>query len=780
MRLFSPPALPARPALIALLALGAGLAPPASAQAWKGLGGPEGGAVSDLLARGGILFAAGEGGVFRSADSGRTWSPANRGLPARDGYGMRVHSLADAGDRLLAAGRYGLFESRDGLAWTAVNGGLPDLLDLYADNVVAVGAAAVARVTPRGMFRRLPGQEGWTESTGGLDFRPPNDSWRPLLSAWGRVLVATRGGGVDLSDDTGRTWRGGGLPRTRVVPTVNFDRDGTPHPGREQEQPLEVMALAALPGAGGLLAGTKDGGVFRSEDTGSTWVPASGGLPLLDSVRHFPVTSLAWLGGIAYALVKDGPRLPWSGANAGFYRSADSGRTWVPAGGKPALRGREYYDDERLSTAAGRLAWLGPYGIWLSPDGAAWTPSNAGLANMRVLALAADGDDLFAGTDNGLYSSGDAGRTWTLEEPTDPVQSLLVHGGRVHAGTSRGVHSAAAGPVPAGSSRGWELTLPMPDGAPFLSLVQGKPHAWNARFLDFRGSLDAGSAYVTEDGEAWARRPEIPACAALAHHGGRLMAATSEGVWTAPDGDTVWYLGSLRKETFRLAASPKAAVALAWNPPLLRNETYLPTIYRTLDSGATWTDVNRGPFRGRWLYDLALQGERLVVGTDSGVWHSSNAGEGWAPLSEGLDAGLMGDRLVPVVAFAGGKLYAATRGGSRVFVLETASLGETPSAVREGPRRETALLRMEIHAGPHPRMAYSLPGPGWVRLTVHDLQGRERGVLAAGRRAAGWHREGLASEPAGLRVYRLVFRPDGGGERVLSVLQRPLALRPRE
>lgn len=759
------------PVLAASLALGILAARPATAQAWRGLGGPEGGGVIDLLARGGFLYAAGEGGVFRSADSGRTWSPANRGLPVRDGYGMRVNSLADAGDRMLAAGRHGLFESRDGISWSAVNGGLPDYADIYADNVVAVGAAAVARVTQKGMFRRLPGEEGWTESSGGLDFRPPLDHWRPLLSAWGRVLVATRAGGVDLSDDTGRTWRGGGLPRTHVVPTVNFDRDGTPHPGRDQEQPLEVMALAALPGAGGLLAGTRDGGVFRSADTGSTWVPASGGLPMLDSIRRFPVVSVAWLAGTAYALVKDGPRLPWSGANAGLYRSADSGRTWVPAAGKPALRGREYYDDERLFAAAGRLAWLGPYGVWLSADGAAWTPSNGGLANMRILALAADGDNLFAGADNGVYSSGDGGRTWTLDLPAGQVHSLLAHGGRVYAGTSQGAHTASAGPIPAGGGREWKLTLPMADGTTLLSLVQGRAHAWNARFLDNLGSLDPGTAHVTEDGTAWARRPEIPACAALVHHGGRLMAATSEGVWSAPDGDSAWYITGLRKDTFRMAASPKAAVVFAWNPPVLRSQSYLPTIYRTLDSGATWTDVNQGPFRGRWLYDLALEGERLVVGTDSGVWHSSNVGEGWAPLSEGLDPGLPGDRLVPVIAFGGGKLYAATRGGSRIFVLDTTSLGQTPAAIRPGPRQGAAVFRLEAHSGPHPHLAYSLPGPGWVRLTVHDLQGRELGILSEGRRPAGWNREALASGARGLRIYRLRFRPDVGRDRVLSALR---------
>jgi photosystem II stability/assembly factor-like uncharacterized protein len=101
-----------------------------------------------------------------------------------------------------------------------------------------------------------------------------------------------------------------------------------------------------------LYAGTFDGGVFRSSDSGETWQPISRALPN-DSIRSIIV------------------------------------------------------DRGGLVVATGR-------GIFKSPnDGQQWMPLNAGLTELSIQALTPAGDRVFyAGTSVGAFRSEDGGQHW--------------------------------------------------------------------------------------------------------------------------------------------------------------------------------------------------------------------------------------------------------------------------------------------------------------------------------------------------------------------------------
>ena len=98
--------------------------------------------------------------------------------------------------------------------------------------------------------------------------------------------------------------------------------------------------------AGGrLLAGTKGGGVLRSDDAGRSWHPSSEGLT--DSVVH--------------SIVADGTDL-LAGTGRGVARSADGGSTWAPAAG--ALADHRIFS---LLVTRNRRVLAGSYeGVWAS------------------------------------------------------------------------------------------------------------------------------------------------------------------------------------------------------------------------------------------------------------------------------------------------------------------------------------------------------------------------------------------------------------------------------
>jgi photosystem II stability/assembly factor-like uncharacterized protein len=77
-----------------------------------------------------MLFAAGETGVLRSPDGGKTWAMKVRGLPYSP-----IYTLEKNGDRIFCGTRQGLFfTDNQGEAWTAGRGVLPlDIITIRAD-----------------------------------------------------------------------------------------------------------------------------------------------------------------------------------------------------------------------------------------------------------------------------------------------------------------------------------------------------------------------------------------------------------------------------------------------------------------------------------------------------------------------------------------------------------------------------------------------------------------------------------------------------------------------
>ena len=192
-----------------------------------------------------VVFAAPYEGLWKSSDSGRSWSPVK--APG-DGTVTALASVAGKPDTLLAGARTGLFLSTDdGGTWKPVIGKNPD----DAGNVRALQvspASRVAAVTDRGAFTSLDGGRNWTACgtpAAGIQWY----SVAMANSIEGTVLAGASHG-LFRSTDGCRTWSlmaSGGLDAGTVSAVVA-------HPAR----PDEFLAV-------------QGGAVWRSVDGGLTW-----------------------------------------------------------------------------------------------------------------------------------------------------------------------------------------------------------------------------------------------------------------------------------------------------------------------------------------------------------------------------------------------------------------------------------------------------------------------------------------------------------------------------
>jgi ligand-binding sensor domain-containing protein len=368
---------------------------------------------------GGLLFAATDNGVWRSADNGLTW--ANQALA-----GISIPAVAvDANNRVFAGAQgsrtlYGaIYRSTDnGLTYQALTNGLAGISNVSLLFAASNGLFAGAN----GLFASSDGGQTWTAPNTGLAALNWGNSL--AVDGTGRVFAASSASGVFRTSDSGATW-------SRTINGLGS---------------LSVFALTVHGATGALLAaaGQGPGRVYRSLDGANTWTATS-----LSAGGYVNALGMAANGNVvagtsgAAVLVSSSGGVSWSGPftlpSAGIVQaiavnpvtsklfaassngvvsvSTDNGWTWqlTQSSGLPAVLNKYAFG----FNAAGVMFLGTQTGVYRSTDAAAtWTllGSGSGLdpaARYNAFLRTADGT-LYVASTNGVYRSTDGGNTWGL------------------------------------------------------------------------------------------------------------------------------------------------------------------------------------------------------------------------------------------------------------------------------------------------------------------------------------------------------------------------------
>lgn len=177
-----------------------------------------------------VLVAMSTGGVYRSEDAGRSWSPGNTGIRAYflpdewPEFGQCVHKVArDAGnpERLYAQNHHGVYRSDDdGRSWTSIAAGLPSDFGFpivaHPSRPGTVWTFPLVADSERypvdhrcRVFRSTDAGDKWEPLSVGLPDEPFHPSvLRDAMCAGqaGDVYFGTRSGEVYASRDDGDSW----------------------------------------------------------------------------------------------------------------------------------------------------------------------------------------------------------------------------------------------------------------------------------------------------------------------------------------------------------------------------------------------------------------------------------------------------------------------------------------------------------------------------------------------------------------------------------------------
>lgn len=295
----------------------------------------------------GRIWLGNDGGVYRSADRGQTWSGLNRGLAitqfnhgaSTTAGGGLVGGTQDNGTLLRRGGTWVQVLGGDGGA-TATHPRAPDLV-----------YASYQLMRPN---RSRDGGDSWIPIDFGLPPGEPRAFYAPLVGDPAdpdTLYTATHR--VFRSTDAGELW----LP---VSP------------------PLEdyVTALAVAPSEAATVYAATDSGVVTTRDGGTTWLPALTRTPLrrATSLTVDPrAASRAWL--------------TLGGYGAGHvHETTDAGRTWVDvSAGLPDLPVHDVLLDVRTG-----VLYAGTEAGVFRRNGTTWTAEPVGMPAVPVTDLLLD------------------------------------------------------------------------------------------------------------------------------------------------------------------------------------------------------------------------------------------------------------------------------------------------------------------------------------------------------------------------------------------------------
>ncbi len=405
-----------------------------------------------------ILLAATTFGIYRSTNSGATWTQTQTGWFHSMEFDPGSPSIVYAGTSTVFGGGAQFYVStNNGVSFTRVTSGLPsstvaegfeigvtdaDTSAIYvlADNSSNYGFEGLYLSTNHGVSfstkSTTPDVLGW-EANGGND---GGQGWYTLSMAVSQTNVDSIWvGGVNIwvSANEGVSWK------------LNSNWEGTPYVH------ADVHHIQFISGSPKSYVVGCDGGVFTTSNSGSSWTDISNNLENGQQYCIGPSATTAglWITGwqdngtnlstSTWSQVYGGDGMDcfidWSNANTlyaetaegAFVRSANAGATWsnIVTGITETAYApwvTEWLQDPKTNTTL----YSGFANVWKSTNsGTGWSKISTWGSTGSIIALAVDSSNnsyIYAAQSNIIEVTANGGTSWTNITGTLPVDSAAI------------------------------------------------------------------------------------------------------------------------------------------------------------------------------------------------------------------------------------------------------------------------------------------------------------------------------------------------------------------
>lgn len=681
-----------------------------------------------------VYVGTASGGLWKSTDAGMTWSTSTDDLPT------------------LAVGAVCVLDAD------------PDIVLIGTGEGTGAGFAAAGKgIFGVGMLRSTDAGQTWNTTsltypragTHGFNMIEEN----PTTG----VILAAASDGLYRSTDQGQTW-------TAVLGNGNFFD--------VKWQPGSASRVYCTKGRDPFGASQSDNGVYVSDDDGLTWAIAGVGQPAGFQIGNTRIAVTEADPDVIYAHYVDAGNFQ----SLGVYRSLDGGATWDPRNTSLNMCGGQGWyncviavdqDDIDRVVAGGTALYVSNNG------GANLIPINGSVPfgdgssphwdNHALGYVPGELDELWIGTDGGVWRSGNDGQTWQSRRAgvisyqfydicvaqTDPhfamggtqdngipgrtdledwFESTFVADGmvcNVNPFNADEIHAEWQFGNQIYSGNGgvnWTTNMDGIFGSgDWLTPVDMDPTDGDRLYLSTSQGI-----FRTTNGSSWSQ---------VSTHRARWIAVSDADpmvVWTTfPNTTRISEDGG---DTWRLADGGLPVISQVTKiegHPTARGSAFLtiggygtgqPHVYRTTDYGHSWADVS-GDLPDAPVSTLIVDPENpghWYIGTDTGVWVTTNGGVNWNPYGTGLASVVVADL---EIRKPDRKLVAGSYGRG---MWET-DLAAVPVGV-SGTGSPTSQHLMLDRPYPYPagrdvQFRFAARSSGEVTLGIFDVQGRRVDVV---------------------------------------------------
>jgi len=423
-----------------------------------------------LVRRGLLACAAASLAVLAAADDVTITSDTFGGLSARAIGPAAMSGRITAIDAVPTDPLTVYVGSASGGVWKSTNAGTT-FKPIFDEHTQSIGALRVDPGDPKtiwvgtgescvrnsvsigdGVYRSRDGGETWQHMGLAASERiaaivvHPKDSKTVWVCATGPLWSAGEERGVFKTSDGGTTWR--------KVLYIN-DSTGCSDLAIDPQEPRILYAgmwqFRRWPDF--FASGGPGSGLYKSVDGGETWRELTKGLPTGEKGR-IAVAVAPSRPSVVYALVE--------AAKTALYRSEDLGESFTQVNSSPAVTLRPFYFAHLVVDPTDHLTVYKPgLALAVSSDGGASFTSpilSAGSIHSDLHALwinPRNRNEMFVGTDGGVYVSSDRGRHWRFVRSlpvsqfyhvaVDAERPYNVYGGLQDNGTWKGPSRAVGG-----------------------------------------------------------------------------------------------------------------------------------------------------------------------------------------------------------------------------------------------------------------------------------------------------------------------------------------------
>lgn len=354
-----------------------------------------------------------------------------------------------------------------------------------------------------------------------------------------------------------------------------------------------------------IFAGTVTHGLYRSTDNGISW---------------YRLTSLPI--GIIKELLLLESDIIYTLTQNGLFKSTDDGENWESLSSTLTnvwMTAVTVNNQHKIFVGASN-----GYIYISNNEGSSWDSTKVSDYTINTISLSIN-DEIYCGTENGIYKSSNDGQSWILLQNGLPQDEFNI------------IKSSTSGYVYAVSFDGFYFSI---NHGESWDQVTFEANSINSLAIDDSNNVYAGSLYwgrgiykSTDNGVTWYEinngiKNSFISCIAQSINGTIWVGTWGQGLYFSTNSGSNWnYSGILNK---------KISSIVFYNDNILIATSG--GIYHSMNNGNNWNERNSGLTNTR-VEDMIIIDSCIYIGTfGGGLYRSCNNGENWIKISNSLSS----------------------------------------------------------------------------------------------------------------------------------------------